>query len=126
MEAIDMDHVEASSAVMQQQVEELGELPDLSVGQLKVQKARARAEACREVGEAALPPSPPQQGCGDGAVDACTVCRRAGKDATIVHTLSGTGHICCCFDCAERLQAAGHGCPMCAGSIDMVIKQVSN
>lgn len=51
----------------------------------------------------------------------CIVCMAKPKDATIVHGL--TGHVCCCLQCAKKLERRGDPCPICREPIQLVIEQ---
>ena len=51
----------------------------------------------------------------------CIICLEKPRDATIVH--GGTGHVCCCLDCAKRLEQRRDPCPICKQPIQLVIQQ---
>ena len=51
----------------------------------------------------------------------CIICVEKPRDATIIH--GGTGHVCCCHDCAKRLEQRGDPCPVCKQPIQLVIRQ---
>jgi hypothetical protein len=52
--------------------------------------------------------------------DRCCVCLENKPDAIIVH--NGTGHICCCFTCAQILVTNGASCPICRSPIEQIVK----
>ena len=50
----------------------------------------------------------------------CVNCMSEDRTATIVH--GGTGHICCCLQCARILKGRKAPCPLCRLPIDSVIQ----
>ena len=53
--------------------------------------------------------------------DECIICTERPKNATIIH--GDTGHLCCCWQCAQVVKMRGDPCPICRLPIDMVIRQ---
>ncbi|KAK3736136.1 hypothetical protein QZH41_015532, partial [Actinostola sp. cb2023] len=53
--------------------------------------------------------------------DECIICLENPKNATLIH--GDTGHLCCCWSCAQVLKKRGDTCPICRQHIDHVIKQ---
>lgn len=78
--------------------------------------ARGAAAAAADAPSVTMPEPTPEP-----ADDTCVVCLENPKNATIVH--GGTGHGCCCFECATMIKERGDGCPVCRASIDLVIRQ---
>lgn len=124
----------------------LADLPAIDNLQDQIRKARQKAMSFRQLhvlqGGSLLDTAPPAAASGGGGAvassasshkrnrspepEVCAVCMEKPKNATIVHTSTGTGHICCCFDCATLLKERGDNCPICRAPIDMVIKQFNN
>jgi ankyrin repeat protein len=52
-------------------------------------------------------------------MDECCVCFSKPKNATLLH--SGTGHLCCCYDCGRDMKDRAIPCPICRQPIEMVI-----
>lgn len=48
-----------------------------------------------------------------GLVSACVVCTKHPCNTALVHVEDRIIHLCCCEECAEKLQRAGHLCPIC-------------
>ena len=59
------------------------------------------------------------EGIDDG--DECIICSENPKNATLIH--GDTGHLCCCWSCAQVLRSRGDHCPICRQKIDHVIRQ---
>ncbi|XP_031567388.1 uncharacterized protein LOC116302283 isoform X2 [Actinia tenebrosa] len=53
--------------------------------------------------------------------DECIICTERPKNATIIH--GDTGHLCCCWQCAQVVKMRGDPCPICRMPIDKVIRQ---
>lgn len=68
---------------------------------------------------APAPPATPQQR-QQAEENLCVVCLERPKCVTLVH--QGTGHMCCCAECAEDLKKAGQPCPLCRQPFESVIK----
>ncbi|XP_032239542.2 uncharacterized protein LOC5514038 isoform X2 [Nematostella vectensis] len=51
----------------------------------------------------------------------CIICLENPKNATLIH--GDTGHLCCCWSCAQVLKRRCDPCPICRSRIDHVIRQ---
>lgn len=52
----------------------------------------------------------------------CIVCMDRPKTTMLLHTDTGVGHTCVCWECAQTLKEKGAPCPMCRAPIDGTIK----
>lgn len=50
----------------------------------------------------------------------CAICFENIKNATFVH--GNSGHTCCCYDCAIKVEQSDRLCPICRVPISMVIR----